>query len=85
VFDLIAADAPARAFAFVEAIRERCGALKAHPQLGPARDELGAGVRILPMFRRVVVADPISENHVEILRIFYGGRDHAALMREGPA
>lgn len=82
IYDHISVDNPRRAFTFVQDIRERCKLLVSQPRLGPAREDLGTGVRIYPMFRRVVVAYRTTENSISIVRVFYGGRDYAALMRE---
>ncbi len=81
IYDHIAADNPRRAFTYVQDIRERCKLLETHPRLGPAREDLGIGVRIYTMLHRVVVAYRITENSISIIRVFYGGRDYAALMR----
>jgi plasmid stabilization system protein ParE len=64
-------------------IRGRCAALRTHPELGPARDDLGRNIRVLPMLGRVVVAYRVEPDGVTIVRVFYGGQDYAAIMRAG--
>jgi toxin ParE1/3/4 len=80
IYRFIAEHSPLRAVAFVGHIRRRCRLLVDSPELGPTRPNLGKGVRIYPMRRRVVVAYVISTSTVEALRVFYGGRDYQALM-----
>lgn len=76
--DFIAQDSPQRAIAFVRRIRDRCATLCDMPERGPARTDLGAGVRLLTYEKRVVIAYRIRSDVVEILRIFYAGRDYQA-------
>jgi len=80
IYGFIAEDSPDRAAAFVAEIRRRCGLLLDSPELGPRRPKLGNGVRIYPMRRRVVVVYVIGASTVEVLRVFYAGRDYEALM-----
>lgn len=63
-------------------IRRRCRNLRAHPELGPARDDLGAGIRVYPMPKRVLVAYRISDDVVVIVHVFSGGRDYEAVLRD---
>lgn len=79
----IAVDSPRNAASFVDQIREHCRRLKEFPELGPARADLGRQVRILPIKRRVVAAYRITEAEIVILRVFWGGEDYAAIMRDG--
>ena len=76
--DFIAKDSPQRAAAFVQRIRQHCESLQDMPESGPSRGDLGRGVRILPFERRAVIAYRIVGTGVEILRIFYAGRDYDA-------
>ncbi|GGF74325.1 hypothetical protein GCM10007301_37680 [Azorhizobium oxalatiphilum] len=82
--DYIARDRPERAAAFVDGIIARCGQLGAQPEMGRARDDLRPGLRLLPLDRRVVVVYRLTPGPVEIIRIFYGGRDFAALIAGEP-
>lgn len=84
IFDYIAADNDRQAHRFIKDIRARTRALASHPELGPARPDLGPGIRILPILGRVVVAYRIGTGAIEIVRVLYGGQDYEALLR-GPA
>jgi plasmid stabilization system protein ParE len=46
------------------------------------RDDIRPGLRLAHFERRVVVAFTITPELVRIGRIFYGGRDYAALLGE---
>lgn len=46
------------------------------PERGPRRDDLAAGIRILPFERRTVIIYRIDGDTVRILRVLYGGRDY---------
>ena len=83
IYDYIEPENPRRAASFVKDIRDRCRNLRAHPQLGPARDDLGLGIRILPMLGRIVVAYRITDEAIIVTRVFSGGRDYEAILREG--
>ena len=48
IYDYIEPENPRRAASFVKDIRDRCRNLCTHPELGPAREDLGTGIRILP-------------------------------------
>lgn len=78
--DFIAADSPAAAIAFIEALEERCAALCEFPEQGRRRDDLLPGIRIVAYERRVVIAYRIVGDAVEIVDFFYGGRDYEALL-----
>jgi toxin ParE1/3/4 len=90
IYAYIEPDNPRRAASFVQDIRDRCRPLCVHPKLGRARDDLSLGVRILPMFGRVVVAYRITPAAILVTRVFYGGQDYEAVLRrkeddrEGP-
>ncbi len=80
IFDYIEPDSPRRAASFVQDIRDRCRRLCDFPRIGPARDDLGEGIRLYSMFGRVVVAYRIGETAIEITRVFYGAQDYEAIM-----
>lgn len=61
-----------------------CTALETFPKRGAPREDLGPGVRLLGFERRVAIAYGVNENEVEILGVFYGGRDFAAILRAEP-
>lgn len=82
IYDITGSDYPQRGFDFVEAIRARCRKyLLDTPKLGPARPDLGEGIRIYPMKdKRTVVAYRIGDDEIIIVRVFYGGADYEAIL-----
>lgn len=84
IYDYIAADSPERAAGVIDEIRRRCRTLIRHPLLGPARDHVRPGLRILPLPPRVVVAYRVSSDSIVVLRIFQGGRDYEVLRNGEP-
>jgi toxin ParE1/3/4 len=82
IYDVIEPDNPDRALGFVADIRDRCRVLAEHPHIGRSRNDLGPGIRTLPMLGRVVVAYRITEDAIEITRVFYGGQDYEAILRD---
>ena len=53
------------------------------PMKGKARDNLLPGLRLFPFERVAVIAYRISSDEVEVLNIFYGGRDWEAIIADG--
>jgi toxin ParE1/3/4 len=82
--DYIAQDSPGRAFAFLQRIRETCETLCQFSESGRARDDISPGLRTLAFERRVVIAYRASAEAVEIVRVFYAGRDMATLLIDEP-
>lgn len=82
IYDITGSDYPQRGADFVEAIRVRCRKyLLDTPELGPARPDLGADIRIYPIKdKRAVVAYRIDEDEIIIVRVFYGGADYEAIL-----
>lgn len=82
IYDITGSDYPQRGFDFVESIRARCRKnLLDTPKLGPARPDLGEGIRIYPMKnKRTVVAYRIGDAEIIIVRVFYGGADYEAIL-----
>lgn len=80
IFWYIAADSPVRARRYVEEIRQSCQKLAATPFIGVERSGLRAGLRILPLWRRVIIAYELPPGRVDILRVFSGRRDYEALL-----
>lgn len=78
----IAADNPERALAYVRRLRKRCEALTVLSDRGVKREDLGPGIRILAFERNAVIAYRVEPKRVQIVGIFYGGRNYEALMRE---
>jgi toxin ParE1/3/4 len=75
---------PRVAIGYVRRIRSFCERLDLFPERGVARDDIRPGLRLAHFERRVVVAYTITPDQVRIGRIFYGGRDYAALLGEDP-
>ncbi len=73
---------PDAAIGYVRRIRSFCEGLEPFPQRGVARDDIRPGLRLAHFERRVVVAFTFTPELVRIGRIFYGGRDFEALLRE---
>lgn len=80
IFDFIAADNPQRAWSYMEEIRQVCRGLCDAPLIGTARPDLHPDLRIITFRRRVVIAYRALPDHLEILRIFTGGRDYETIM-----
>jgi toxin ParE1/3/4 len=84
IYRFIAQDSPARAFSFIERIQKRCDLLRDSPEQGRVRPDLRPGLRIVPYGRSVVIAYEITENTVDVVRIFYGGQDYETIMSGEP-
>jgi toxin ParE1/3/4 len=50
--------------------------------MGVERSDLRSGVRILPLWRRIVIVYELPVGRVDVLRVFSGGRDYAAIISE---
>lgn len=82
VYRFIATQGQSRnvALAFVRRIRDRCRKIGDAPNGGRPRDDLQAGLRTVPFERSTVIAYRVGKT-VEIVNVFYGGRDYEALYR----
>ncbi|ARM88369.1 toxin-antitoxin system toxin RelE/ParE family protein [Rhizobium sp. CIAT894] len=65
---------------FVKRIMARCSKIGDAPNGGRPRDDLAPGLRTVPFERSAVIAYHVSDA-VEIVNVFYGGRDYEALFR----
>ena len=65
--------------AFVGRIQARCEKIGNVPEGYPLRPDFGPGIRFAPFERTAVILYYPSDDAVEIVRIFYGGRDYAAM------
>lgn len=81
IYDYIEPDNPIRAAGFIQDIRERCRGLRIHPELGRVRNDLGHGIRMLPMLGRIIVAYRITPTAILITRVFSGGQDYEAILQ----
>lgn len=73
---------PDRAESFVVSILDFCDELGEMPLVGTARDDLRPGLRVIGFRRRAVVAFAVHDATVEILGVYYGGRDYESIIVE---
>lgn len=74
----------ATAIRTVRSIRAFVRSLGTMPHRGTKRDDLRPGLRLIAFGKRTVIAFEADDGTgtVRLLRIFYGGQDHATVMRE---
>lgn len=65
---------------FTNRIKARCDKIANAPYGGAPRGDLGTGLRLVPFEKSAVILYRVANNEVEIVNIFYGGRDYDALM-----
>jgi toxin ParE1/3/4 len=82
IYDHIAKDSPGNAANFTLRIRAFCEAFSEFGERGTLRPDLGAGLRVIGFERRVAIIFRVLPDRVQIVRIFYGGRDIERLLRE---
>lgn len=63
---------------YISAIETACLNLATFPERGASREDLGPGIRLLNVKRRVTVAYLVDRESVRIVRVFYAGRDYEA-------
>ena len=82
ILDYLAAQgaSEATAMGFVGRIRRKCETIGGVPQAYPLRADLGSGIRLAPFEHSAVIAYRLEGGAVEIVNVFYGGRDYQALM-----
>jgi len=83
IFDFIAEDNPRRARSYVADIRAACQRLGTTPFMGVDRADIRTDLRVMPLWRRLVVAYQVEPDRVRILRVFAAGQDYEAIMRDG--
>jgi toxin ParE1/3/4 len=66
---------------FIDRIIDRAERIGDVPHGGTPRPDLGAELRLVPFERSAVIIYRVTDTSVEIINIFYGGRDYAALLR----
>ena len=71
---------PDRAANYVTEILDFCDDLTVFPFVGIARDDLRPGLRTIGFRRRVVLAFAVTDEAVEVLGVYYGGRDYETLI-----
>lgn len=80
LYDYIVAESGRiRAGAWIDRIEASCLRLGAFPEMGRAADHLGPGLRLHPIERRAMIVYRVTPDAVEVLGIYYGGRDLSAL------
>lgn len=82
IFDWIVSESnyPSIAEKLANRIYDICETLGEFPMKGRARDDLKQGARILAFERKAVIVYRVMPDEVEVLNIFYGGRDWEAII-----
>ena len=65
----------------MSALMDQCDALADFLMVGQARDDIRPGLRTTGFRRRAVIAFAVTDEVIEILGIYYGGRDYESLLR----
>jgi toxin ParE1/3/4 len=65
-----------RAVAYVQQLQDACLVLEEHPYIGRAREDLSVGLRSIAIAGRAVIVYRAVESVVEVVHIFYAGRDY---------
>lgn len=73
---------PQTARAYVARVMDICQTLSLYPHRGIPRSDLRPGLRLLAYRRRVVIAYFVSGDRIDIVGIFGGGRDYAAVFED---
>ena len=82
IYEFIARDSPARAIEFIRRLRSLCISLETMPERGVLRDDFAPGVRILVFEQRVTIAYRLRKGEIQIIRLFYAGRNTPSGFRE---
>jgi toxin ParE1/3/4 len=69
---------------FTNRLVERCERIGNAPSGGVARPELGVDIRAVPFEDRAVILYRVTDEAVEIVNVFYRGRDYNAIMGNKP-
>jgi toxin ParE1/3/4 len=70
-----------RALAYTDRLEEFYKGLALVPDRGHQRDDIRPNLRIVGFERRVTIAFAIDAGRVDILRVFYGGRNWELLLK----
>lgn len=73
---------PAIAARFTEAIVTYCESLRNFPARGVKRDDIRPGLRVVGYRKRIVIAFDIEKEQVNILGVFYGGRNYKRVLKQ---
>jgi toxin ParE1/3/4 len=79
IYDFIAEKSPGAALKFVSGLWDLALSLDTFPRRGVPRDDLMPGIRSLSFRRRATITYRITEDVVEVTRVFYRGRDYQAI------
>ena len=74
IASVIARDDPRAADKWIDTIENKCRLLSDNPKMGPTRDDIRAGMRIIPVGNYLIFYRLI-ERHVDIVRVLHGARD----------
>jgi toxin ParE1/3/4 len=74
IWDYIGQNNPLAADAFIAQLLRTCLLIAQSPRLGRQREELGKGLRSLPVDRYLIFYR-LRADAVEIVRVIFGGRD----------
>jgi toxin ParE1/3/4 len=69
---------------FTDRIVDRAEKIGDAPNGGAARPDLGQGLRLVPFERSAVIIYRVVPETVQIINVFYGGRDYEALLHGQP-
>lgn len=64
---------------FIARIEAQCLKIGDMPEGYPRRPDLGPDIRLAPFERSAVIAYRLADDTVEIVNVFYGGRDYSAI------
>ena len=70
----IAAESLTAAYAFIDAIQQKCELLAANPEMGRLREELAPRLRSFPVGRYVIFYRA-GRAGIEVARVLHGSRD----------
>ncbi|WP_179869739.1 type II toxin-antitoxin system RelE/ParE family toxin [Rhizobium chutanense] len=82
IYAFIAAENSLAAMEFIRRLRQVCHGLDDMPERGAPREDFAPGVRILVFERRVTIAYRVVKDRVQVLRLFYAGRNTPLAFRE---
>lgn len=67
---------------FTDRIVERIERIGDAPRGGAPRPDLGDGIRLVPFERSAVIVYRVNDETVEVVNVFYGGRDFESIFRQ---
>lgn len=69
---------------FTDRILARCESIGDAPYGGVARPDLGVDIRAVPFEHSAIILYRITDGTVEILQVYYRGRDYHTIMANKP-